>query len=69
MRVPLHVKQFAEAAEQFCAWAEGVPLSQDEPADALMLLTNLYQLALQLPALFGEEEPSEVTDDGMEKHL
>jgi len=58
------VQQFADAAEQFCAWAEGPPQpSESDAMLALQLLSNLYQQALHLPSLFGEQEPDEVTHD------
>jgi hypothetical protein len=58
------VQQFAEAARKFCAWAEGSPASADsEPLITLQHLSNLYQLALSLPEVFGDEEAIEVTHD------
>jgi hypothetical protein len=58
------IEQFAEAASQFCAWAEGASSSaRSEAIAALGHLSNLYQLALSLPEVFGDEEPAEVTHD------
>jgi|SRR5690606_17351564 len=58
------VQQFAEAAEQFCAWAESNPSSPEtEAVAALQHLSGLYKLALELPPMFGEEEPSELTHE------
>lgn len=58
------VQKFADAARQFCAWAE--PKHFPPEAEALVTLqhlSSLYKLALELPALFGEEEPLEVTHE------
>ena len=58
------VEKFAEAASQFCAWAEGAPSSAgSEAIAALHHLSTLYQLALALPDVFAEEEPTEVTHE------
>lgn len=58
------IEQFAEAAAEFCDWAERTcaPIEK-EAAVALALLSNLYQRALHLPDVSGEEEPGEVTQD------
>jgi hypothetical protein len=57
------VQQFAEAANQFCSWAERSPQSPEtEATTAVQLLSSLYQRALTLPDTFGEEEPGEVAD-------
>jgi hypothetical protein len=62
------IQQFAEAAEQFCAWAEASPSAPEaEATAALQFLSNLYRYALDLPPLFGEEEPGEVTHGAWEQ--
>lgn len=58
------VKHFAEAAERFCAWAEGGSSSpENEAVVALQHLSSLYQQALNLPTLSGDEDPGEVTHE------
>ncbi|MCL1635480.1 DUF5063 domain-containing protein [Luteimonas sp. SX5] len=58
------VQHFAEAANQFCSWAEHAPQSPEaEAGTALRLLSSLYQQALTLPDTFAEGEPAETTDE------
>ena len=55
------IQLFAETAGKFCTWAEGAPQSPEREAMfALHLLSDLYQQGLQLPPIFGDEEPFEV---------
>lgn len=57
----LQIQQFAEVARQFCIWAEGEPGSPEiEALRALQFLSKLYQLGLDLPPMFGDEEAAEV---------
>lgn len=64
MEMTKQIHQFAEVAEAFCGWAEGSASSpENEALSALQHLSSLYQQALSLPTLFGEEEPSEVSHD------
>src|SRR3546814_20177377 len=58
------LQHFAEAAMSFCSWAETTPSEPEAGAlTALEHLSMLYQLALALPELFGEQEPPEITRD------
>src|SRR3546814_10983686 len=58
------LQHFAEAAMSFCSWAETTPSEPEaEALTALEHLSMLYQLALALPELFGEQEPPEITRD------
>jgi hypothetical protein len=62
-----HARHFAEAAAEFCAWAEGVPSSAHADSSlALQHLSKLYQLALSLPDEFGDEEPGEIAQNTWE---
>lgn len=62
------VDEFARVAAQFCQWAEGESQSPDREAQvALQFLCDLYQLALQLPSEFGEEEAAEVSDESWKR--
>jgi hypothetical protein len=61
------LSQFAETAEQYCRWAECSEAQLQAPAEeaifALKILSQLYQLALELPYEFGEEDAPEITPE------
>lgn len=58
------IEQFAKAAAEFCAWAEDKPgAPEDEARLAHQHLSSLYQLALQLPPQFGDEQSPEISSD------
>jgi Domain of unknown function (DUF5063) len=51
------IEQFAEAAADFCRWAEASPQASDvEAIAASRLLARLTQLALELPNRSGSED-------------
>lgn len=51
------IARFAAAARSYCAWAEGPPGTPDEEVrTALKHLALLYQCALELPHLSGDEK-------------
>lgn len=58
------VRQFADAAEEFCSWAEANPEDQrNQVLTALQHLSNLYRLALALPELFGEQDSRDISHE------
>jgi hypothetical protein len=62
------IDEFARVAAQFCQWAEGESLPPEREAHvAHQLLCDLYQLALRLPPEFGEEAPSDVSDESWKR--
>ncbi len=59
---------FAIIAREYCDWAEGVPASRDEDvAEALSLLLNLYLAALRLPE--GEGSDEEIPSNSQEEWM
>lgn len=59
----VELQQFHEAASAYCTWAEGQVMSADKDVvEALRHLTALYRLALELPDVFGEEDPVEILE-------
>lgn len=62
------IHKFHEAALAYCTWAECRAMPADEDAvEALRHLTTLYRLALDLPDVFGDEEPSDVLEIDAER--
>jgi hypothetical protein len=54
---------FANAAREFCRWAESAAgLPEEEAAAALHRMVHLYGCALDLPDLFGEKEAPDIDD-------
>jgi hypothetical protein len=61
MNIEPTVERFANAAREFCRWAENAAGSPEkEAAAALHRLVHLYGCALDLPDLFGEEEAPDI---------
>lgn len=58
------LEDFARTASAFCDWAEARPGAADEEINtALRLVSQLYVQALDLPALFDEEDAPAISHE------
>ena len=56
-----HIERFAELARGYCSWAERESASSETEVEmAINYLAQLVATALELPHLFGDEEPKEI---------